>query len=88
MVTVGWIRRYVLENDEHVDVLVAPSVATVDGTLVHFADVWTRRIYLTIGDVEVAIPCVNDYMLTERFGARPRDADDIRWLERFRSKQS
>jgi len=77
--------RYVLENDEHVDVLVARSVSTVDGTMVHFEDVWTRRIYLTIGDVDVAIPCIDDYILTKRFGARPRDADDIRWLERFRS---
>jgi hypothetical protein len=80
--------RYVLENDEHVDVLVARSVATVDGTLVHFEDVWARRLYLTIGDVDIAVPCVDDYILTKRFGARPRDADDIRWLERLRAKQS
>jgi len=77
--------RYVLENDEHVDVLVARSVSTVDGTLVHFEDLWRRRIGLRIGDVEVAIPCIDDYILTKRFAARPRDADDIRWLERFRS---
>ena len=57
--------RYVLENDEHVDVLVARSVST-------------------IGDVAVPIPCIDDYILTKRFGARPRDADDIRWLERLR----
>lgn len=43
--------RYVLENDEHVDVLVAPSI-----------------------------------ILTKRFGARPRDADDIRWLELLRDQ--
>ena len=79
--------RYVLENDEHVDVLVARSVSTVDGTMVHFEDVWTRRIHLTIGEVEVPTPCIDDYILTKRFGARPRDADDIRWLERFRSNR-
>lgn len=32
--------RYALENDEHVDILVARSVSTVDGTMVHFEDVW------------------------------------------------
>lgn len=50
-------------------------------------DAWARRIYLKIGDVGVPIPCIDDYILTKRFGARPRDADDIRWLERFRSNQ-
>lgn len=77
--------RYVLENDEHVDVLVALSVSTVDGVMVHFDDVWSRRIHLRIGDVEVPIPSIDDFILTKRFGARPRDADDIRWLERFRT---
>lgn len=77
--------RYVLENDEHVDVLVARSVSTVDGVMVHFDDVWSRRIHLRIGDVEVPIPSIDDFILTKRFGARPRDADDIRWLERFRT---
>jgi hypothetical protein len=76
--------RYALENDEHVDILVARSISTVDGTLVHFDDVWARRIYLGIGDIEIAIPSIDDYILTKRFGARPRDADDIRWLEHFR----
>jgi hypothetical protein len=77
--------RYVLENDEHVDVLVARSVSTVDGVMVHFEDVWNRRIHLRIGDVDVPIPTIDDFILTKRFGARPRDADDIRWLERYRT---
>ncbi len=78
--------RYVLENDEHVDVLVARSGSTTDGKMVHFDDVWARRIHLTIGGVEVPIPCIDDYILTKRFGARPRDADDIRWLEKLRDR--
>lgn len=77
--------RYSLENDEHVDVLVARAVSTVDGVLVQFDDVWARRIHLKIADVAVPIPSIDDYILTKRFGARPRDADDIRWLERFRT---
>jgi hypothetical protein len=79
--------RYALENDEHVDVLVARSISTVDGLLVHFDEVWSRRSHLPIGGVEIAIPSIDDYILTKRFGARPRDADDIRWLERFRTSK-
>lgn len=77
--------RYVLENDEHVDVLVARAISTVDGILVHFDDVWARRVAQPIGDgTEIAMPCLDDLILTKRFGARPRDADDIRWLERLK----
>lgn len=78
--------RYVLENDEHVDVLVARAVSTVDGVLVAFDDVWKRRSHFQLEDVEVPIPSIDDYILTKRFGARPRDADDIRWLEQLRSR--
>jgi hypothetical protein len=36
--------RYVLENDEHVGVVVvARSVATVDGTSVSFDHLWNKR---------------------------------------------
>jgi len=79
--------RYVVEGDEHVDVLIARAVSTVDGQMVEFDDVWARRAYLPLtDDVRVAVPCIDDLILTKRFGARPRDADDIRWLERLRSR--
>lgn len=81
--------RYVLENDEHVDVLVARAVSTVDGVLVHFDDVWARRVDQSIAaGVAIAMPCLDDLILTKRFGARPRDADDIRWLERLKAGRS
>ncbi|MBA3463229.1 MAG: hypothetical protein H0T46_24950 [Deltaproteobacteria bacterium] len=50
--------RYVVEGDEHVDVLVARAVGTIDG-----------------------------HISTKKFGARPRDADDIRWLEQLRTSK-
>jgi hypothetical protein len=79
------VGRYVLENDEHVDVLVARTIGTIDGVSVHFSDVWERRQFQLLRDgVSVAIPSIDDLILTKRFGARPRDADDIRWLERLR----
>jgi hypothetical protein len=80
--------RYVVENDEHVDVLVARSVSTIDGLVVHFADVWQRRVSQPLASgVAVALPCIDDLILTKRFGARPRDADDIRWLQRLRDQR-
>jgi hypothetical protein len=78
--------RYVVEGDEHVDVLIARAVSTVDGIMVAFEDVWTRRVMLTLGaGAEVPIPSIDDLILTKKFGARPRDADDIRWLEQLKA---
>ena len=77
--------RYVLENDERVDVLVARSVPTVDGVTVSFADVWARRRGLELAPgAEVAVPNLDDLILTKRFGARPKDLEDIRLLEALR----
>ena len=73
--------RYVLENDERVDVLLARSLSTVDGVIVTFDDVWARRrpAFLT-PDVSVNLPSIEDLVLTKRFAARPKDLEDIRLL--------
>jgi hypothetical protein len=77
--------RYTLENDEHVDVLVARSVSTVDGVAVTFDDVWTRRTPLAYDEATVlAVPCIDDLILTKRWSARDRDIADIRLLETLR----
>lgn len=73
--------RYVLENGERVDVLLASSVTTVDGDAVAFDDVWARRELLEVAeDVRVAVPAIGDLIRTKRFAARPKDAEDIRLL--------
>ncbi len=78
--------RYVLENDERVDVLVARSCATVDGVTVSFDDLWKRRQLLPLASgVSIAMPSIDDLILTKRFAARPRDAEDIRLLEALRT---
>jgi hypothetical protein len=81
--------RYVLENLEKVDVLVARAVPTVDGVDVSFTDVWSRRrkIELALG-VRVVLPSLDDLILTKRFGARPKDLEDIRLLEVLRSEEA
>ena len=73
--------RYALENDEHVDVLVARAVPTTDGTNVRFDDLWSRRnaVILAPG-VEIQLPSIDDLILTKRFAARPKDLEDIRLL--------
>jgi hypothetical protein len=77
--------RYVLENDEHVDVLIARAVPTVDGQTVAFDAVWPRRqtAVLSLGRV-VTLPSIDDLILTKRFAARPKDLEDIRLLEILR----
>jgi hypothetical protein len=72
--------RYVLENDEHVDVLVARSVPAVDGSPVVFEDLWIRRQTVSIGDATVYVPALDDLILTKQVSSRPKDLEDIRLL--------
>jgi hypothetical protein len=81
--------RYVVENGEHVDVLVARSVTTVDGVPVAFDDVWAQRRTVTLAPgVDVQLPAVDDLILTKRFADRPKDLEDIRLLRILRSESS
>jgi hypothetical protein len=72
--------RYVLENDEHVDVLVARAVTTVTGASVEFDPVWTRRRTVDVAGAEIAIPSIDDLIMTKQFAARPKDLEDITLL--------
>jgi hypothetical protein len=77
--------RYVLENDERVDVLLASSVRAINGDDLAFADAWSRRRELWLDDdVRIWLPSLADLITTKRFGARPKDAEDIRMLELLR----
>ncbi len=74
--------RYVLENGEHVDVLIAGSVPTVGGTIVRFEEVWARRQSAALSDTDsVVLPSIPDLILTKQFTARPKDLEDIRMLQ-------
>jgi hypothetical protein len=80
--------RYVLENDEHVDVLVARSVTTDDGRLVEFESLWSRRRVIDLGQgVAVATPVLEDLILTKHIAPRPKDLEDIRLLEALRTER-
>lgn len=72
--------RFVLENDEHVDVLVARSIPTVDGTPLDFDALWGRHQRVPVGGAVVAIPTIDDLILTKQIASRPKDLEDIRLL--------
>lgn len=80
--------RYVLENDEHVDMLVARSVTTVEGQLVDFDAVWPRRQTIVLDDVSVCVPSLEDLILTKQVAARAKDLEDIRLLRILREERS
>ncbi len=77
--------RYVLENDERVDVLVARSVPTLGLATAEFDPIWGRRQRIELAPgVQVHIPSLDDLITTKRFAARPKDLEDIRLLELLR----
>ncbi len=81
--------RYALENGEHLDILLARSVSTVDGAQVAFDDVWNRRQAVTLSPgVDVALPDLDDLIATKRFSARPKDLEDIRLLQVLKEGRS
>jgi hypothetical protein len=79
--------RYVLENGSKVDVLIASAHPTVTGRRVVFDEVWARREELERAPgVRVAVPCLDDLIATKEFGARPKDAEDLRLLRRLKER--
>ena len=80
--------RYALENDEHIDVLIARSVPTVDGVTAAFDEIWTRRQTMSLAaGIDVVLPSLADLVVTKRFASRPRDLEDIRLLEILRKEK-
>jgi hypothetical protein len=81
--------RYVLQNDEHVDVMVARAVPTVEGLRVSFDDLWARHQRITLAPgIEVALPSIDDLIATKRFAARPKDLEDLRLLAALKAEPS
>jgi hypothetical protein len=80
--------RYVLENSERVDVLVARAVGTLDGKRVAFEDLWARRQTVEVAPgLEIAVPQIDDLIDTKKFAARARDVEDIRLLELLKAEE-
>jgi hypothetical protein len=75
------VGRYVLENDEHVDVMVSRTLSTVTGKKLSIEEVWTRRVKLSMTkNTIIAIPNIDDLISTKQVVTRPKDLEDIRLL--------
>ena len=61
--------RYVLEGDQHVDVIVARSQTTKLGQTLTFDDAWARseRIAFEGGRATIALPHIDDLVLTKQW---------------------
>jgi hypothetical protein len=80
--------RYVLENDEHVVVLVARSVSTIDGRAVQFEELWKGRSHVALDDARICVPSLDDLILTTQIRSRPKDLEDIRLLRILKESRS
>ena len=79
--------RYVIENGERIDVIVARSASTPAGVALAFEAAWTRRQPVSIsGEVTVFLPSIEDLITTKRWGSRPKDLVDIQFLETLRRR--
>jgi len=55
----------------------------------HIDEIWTRRRGLEVAPgVTIAVPVLDDLILTKRFGGRPKDLEDIRLLETLRKEEA
>jgi hypothetical protein len=79
--------RYVIENGERIDVIVARGASTAEEGELTFGGMWERRqtVELLPG-LFVQIPSIEDLIATKRLGSRPKDLVDIQWLETLRRK--
>lgn len=80
--------RYIIENGERIDVLVARFATTKDGVRLSFDDAWSRRQPIEIAPaLTVALPSIQDLITTKLWSARPKDLADKQLLEALARKQ-
>lgn len=77
--------RYVLENGEHIDVLLTRGRTTQKGETLTFDDAWSRRERIELAvDVSAFVPCIDDLIRTKEWAMRAKDIGDIQLLEALR----
>ncbi len=81
--------RYVIENGERIDVLVARAQSTADGAeRLTFEEAWSRRQMREVAGSTVFLPSISDLIVTKRWSMRARDVADIQWLELLRKERT
>lgn len=76
--------RYVLEGDEHIDVMIAREKTTHDGVSLTFDDAYARRRVIEAYGSQVSIPTIDDLITTKRWALRAKDVLDINFLDSLR----
>jgi hypothetical protein len=77
--------RYVLENGERIDVMIARAKAPSEGSALDFDAAWSRRrAVVPLEGIEIFLPSLDDLITTKKWGLRPRDVIDIQFLEALR----
>jgi hypothetical protein len=79
--------RYVIENGEHIDVLIARTRSTVAGEVLTFEEAWSRRQMLPFGATEIVLPSIEDLIRTKSWAMRAKDVADIQLLEALRRQR-
>ncbi len=75
-----------LENGEHVDVLLSLNIA---GSLpsLSLADAWARRTSVAVSGVDVHLPALEDLLTMKRAAGRQKDTLDVALLESYRARR-
>ena len=82
------VGRYVLENGEHVDVMVARAKTDSEGRALDFESAWSRRQTIDVAPgVAIHLPSLEDLITTKRWASRPRDILDIQYIEQLRQRR-
>ena len=76
--------RYVIENGERIDVMVARAAAGGADLVLDFDTAWARRQEVMLGEIAVFLPSLADLIITKRWASRPKDLADIQFLEALR----
>lgn len=81
--------RYVLENGQRIDVLIARGKSDVTGQSLTFDEAWSarQRIEIDVG-LHADLPSIDHLIVTKRWASRPRDLVDIEWLTLLKEKET
>jgi hypothetical protein len=81
--------RYVIENGERIDVMVARATTGGADVALDFDSAWGRRQEVEVGaNLRVSVPSLPDLIITKRWGGRPKDLADLQFLEALRRGES
>lgn len=78
--------RYVLENGEHIDVMVARGRRGDEGVRLDFDEAWQDRQGLAVPGGTLHLPSIEHLIRTKRWASRAKDVADIQLLEALRRR--